>query len=196
MDKKLLMHLCCAPCATYPVKSLREQGYELSAYFYNPNIQPAKEYDRRLENVKIFSEKYNLPLVIEGQSDEALWRSFKSDEKKDHCRICYNLRMDNAAKHCKAIGLEQFTTVLTVSPWQDHEAIKLAGEAAALRHGVQFIYMDFRDGYREGQEMAKADGLYRQRYCACIYSLGESHFKEKIAKQLDLDLATIPSRKI
>lgn len=192
--KKLFLHICCAPCAEYPVQYLRQEGYELMAYFYNPNIQPQKELDRRLENVRIFSEKYKLPLHMDDQSAETMWRNFKSDSKQDHCKVCYALRMDNVAKKCKALGYEQFTTVLTVSPWQDHEEIKRAGEQAAKRHGVEFVYMDFRAGYREGQEMAKADGLYRQRYCGCIYSLGESNFKVKIAKQLALALEDIPSR--
>lgn len=102
--------------------------------------------------------------------------------------------MFEAARFAKENDFPAFTSTLFVSPWQDHEALKQAAEEAAEHYGIRFEYRDFRPGYRQGQEMAKADELYRQRYCGCIYSLGESNYKEKILKQLDLSADAIPTR--
>ncbi len=193
-EKALLLHMCCGPCAEYPLEVLREEGFVVSGYFHNPNIQPQAELDRRLENVRILSEKKNVPLFFVDESEETRWRQFPSQKKADHCRYCYFSRMNEAASFAKEQGFEAFTTSLLVSPYQDHELLKEACERASERHEIPFVYRDFRVGYRQGQEMAKADGLYRQRYCGCIYSLGESSFQTKIMKQLGLSPEQIPSR--
>lgn len=193
--EKLLLHICCGPCAEYPLKLLREEGYkEIKAYFFNPNIQPEAEMARRYESVLRFAKLHNVDLTADTRCDEAVWRSFPSKKKIDHCRYCYGLRMNEAARMAAELGCDAFTSSLFVSPWQNHEALREAGERAAKRYGVRFMYRDFTPGYREGQQMAREDGLYRQRFCGCIYSLGESNFKDKILKQLDLSPADVPLR--
>ena len=94
--------------------------------------------------------------------------------------MCYDVRMQKVAEEAKSLGFTAFTTTLLVSIYQDHEAVAEAAARASKRVGIDFLYRDFRDGYRKGQEMAKADGLYRQKYCGCILSLEESKFRDKI----------------
>jgi hypothetical protein len=94
--------------------------------------------------------------------------------------MCYDLRMQKVAEEAKANGISAFSTTLLVSIYQNHEEVAEAAERAADRVGVSFVYRDFRDGYRKGQDMAKEDGLYRQKYCGCILSLEESKFRDKI----------------
>lgn len=193
--KDLLLHLCCGPCGEYPLEALREEGFmSIQGYFFNPNIQPEKELARRLDSVLRFAELHDLDILTDDRCDEAVWRAFKSNEKAKHCLYCYALRMNEAARKASELGCKAFTSSLFVSPWQNHEAMRQAAYRAAERYGVEFLDRDFRDGYRQGQDMARADGLYRQRFCGCIYSLGESNFKNKIMKQLDLTEADIPVR--
>lgn len=194
-EKELLLHICCGPCGEYPLEALREEGFTgIKAYFFNPNIQPAKEMARRRDSVERFAEIHDLDLLVDDRCDEAVWRAFASDKKAQHCLYCYHLRLDEAARKAAKLGYKAFTSTLFVSPWQNHEAMNRAAETAAARWGVSFLKRDFRPGYRRGQQMAREDGLYRQRFCGCIYSLGESNFKDKIMLQLGLKPEDIPSR--
>lgn len=194
---ELLLHVCCAPCAEFPLKSLREEGFVVRGYFANPNIHPKEEHDKRLANVERFQEVKEIEIFVDPLYQEDRWRNFPSNDKKAHCLACYNSRMELAAKYAAEEGYLYFTTALLVSPWQDQDAIIKAGTAAAKRHGIEFLVRDFRDGYREGQEMAKEDGLYRQKYCGCIYSLGETNpkFRDRYLKEFNLFLEDIPKRK-
>lgn len=195
-ENEVLLHVCCAPCAVYPLEALREEGFEVSGYFINPNIHPREEHEKRLNNVERFSELKDFPIVIDGTYQEDKWRAFPTMDKSVHCKTCYRVRMEMTAKYAAENGYQVFTTALLVSPWQDQEAIILAGQAAAKRHGLRFLVRDFRDGYRDGQDMAREMGLYRQRYCGCIYSLGETNpkFRDKYLKEFGLDLEDIPIR--
>ena len=167
---KLLMHMCCAPCSVYPLGVLQEQGAETEGFFYNPNIHPAEEHQRRMENVRILSELKNLKVHYSDAFRQELWENFEGPEAA-RCEMCYGMRLDKAAAFAAEKGFEAFTTSLLVSPYQKHELIKKLGEKYAARHGVDFLYMDFRPGFRRGQQEAKELGLYRQKYCGCIKSV-------------------------
>jgi epoxyqueuosine reductase len=180
---KTLLHVCCGPCAEWPLHVLAEQGTDLAAgdvtgYFYNPNIHPREEHARRLENAARVASLRGVPFESDPAYDEAPFRE-RMDDPPVHgdgtasprCRQCYAMRLEAAARHAAEIGAEAFTTTLLVSPYQDHAALVEIGRAAGERHGVRFLAEDFRDGYREGQRMAREDGLYRQRYCGCVASL-------------------------
>jgi predicted adenine nucleotide alpha hydrolase (AANH) superfamily ATPase len=183
---KTLLHVCCGPCAEWPVTVLREgrdgfQGDGLVGYFFNPNIHPADEHSRRLENAVHLAGVRGLPLEVDPFFDESPFRARMEDPcvhgdgtASPRCRMCYALRMEATALKAVEIGADAFTTSLLVSPYQDHEAIIEIGREAGRRHGVLFLEADFRDGYREGQRMAREDGLYRQKYCGCIASLSQS----------------------
>lgn len=169
---KLLMHICCAPCSTYPLYLLREEGHNVTGFFYNPNIHPIEEYQRRKDTAKAYSNIVKLEVKYEDGFMEDVWLNYK-DSSESRCLMCYSLRLDKTASYAKENGYEAFTTSLLVSPYQKHELIKELGEKFALKYGVKFYYKDFRPCFREGQAIAKEMGLYRQKYCGCIISFNE-----------------------
>lgn len=179
----LLLHVCCGPCAQWPVKSLLEEGFTLTAFFSNPNIHPLFEQKRRRDNAAMLFHKRGIPFLEDGSYMEEKWLTRDwEDRYSSRCEMCYDIRMNNTAQEAKRLGFTAFSTTLLVSPYQNHEAIIAAAQKAAAASGVEFVYRDFRPGFREGQTMAKNDGMYRQKYCGCIFSLEESAFKEKIYK--------------
>ena len=169
---KLLMHMCCAPCSTYPVSSLRKNNIDVTGLFYNPNIHPIDEYQRRLDTVKEYSNIVDLDVrYIEGYMED-VWINYKGTDES-RCTMCYSLRLNRTAKYAKENGFDAFTTSLLVSPYQRHDLIKELGEKFATKYGIKFYYEDFRPHFREGQATAREMNLYRQKYCGCIISYNE-----------------------
>lgn len=179
----ILMHTCCGPCLEWPARVLLKEGQRLLIYYDNPNIQPAVENRRRLENLRILAGKLGLDLLAETACEPDTWLNWH-DPDETRCRMCYRRRLAATAEKASELGIPAFSTTLLVSPWQDREAIVEIGHRAARQAGVLFIDRDFRNGYREGQRLAREDGLYRQRYCGCLPSLELSDFKEKIKRDL------------
>ncbi|HHX74565.1 MAG TPA: epoxyqueuosine reductase QueH [Firmicutes bacterium] len=175
---KLLLHMCCGPCSTYSVKRFRELGYEVCGYFYNPNIHPYKEYQRRLAALEEFCRLENVPLTAERRYELEKYLESVMPALDSRCRTCYRLRLEAAAGQAAATGFKYFSTTLALSPYQDHDLLRQEGEAAAKKHGVEFIYEDLRSGYRESIELSKSMGLYRQPYCGCIFSEKERYYRE------------------
>lgn len=176
---KLLMHMCCAPCSTYPLSFFRKNGIDVTGFFYNPNIHPIDEFERRLNTVREFAQMVNLNVeYIPGYMEE-VWTNYKGEDNS-RCKMCYSIRLDKAACYAASNGFDAFTTSLLVSPYQNHELIKELGEKFALKYGIKFYYEDFRPFFREGQAIAKEMNLYRQKYCGCIVSFNERI--EKISK--------------
>jgi len=167
---KLLLHMCCAPCSIYPTIILNEENIYCEGLFYNPNIHPIEEYVKRKENVAKFGEINNLTIHYEDHFCQNEWANFKGtiDER---CMMCYNIRLKKTALFAKEHRFDAFSTSLLVSPYQKHDLIKELGEKYAKEFGVAFFYRDFRTGFRQGQQLAKDYGLYRQKYCGCIKSL-------------------------
>lgn len=164
---KLLMHMCCAPCSTYPVKILKEKNINFTGYFYNPNIHPYEEYERRRNTVKEFSEIVNIDVIYNDEYLEREWLEYKDNNR---CKMCYNLRIDKTAHYASLNGYNAFTSTLLISPYQNHELIKELGNKYAKKYGIEFYYEDFRPYFREGQSIAREYNLYRQKYCGCIIS--------------------------
>jgi predicted adenine nucleotide alpha hydrolase (AANH) superfamily ATPase len=175
---KLLMHMCCAPCSTYPLEVLSAEGHDLEGLFFNPNIHPIEEFKRRRENVEKFAAIKGLKVHLEDDFRQELWESFKDGNEK-RCMMCYATRLERAAVFASQNGYDAFTTSLLVSPYQKHDHIKEIGTRFAEKYKIPFYYIDFRPGFRQGQKMAKDMGLYRQKYCGCIISLNESGNKKK-----------------
>ncbi|MCX7843699.1 MAG: epoxyqueuosine reductase QueH [Clostridia bacterium] len=180
---KLLLHVCCGPCAVYPVSVLQEDKIDIKGLYFNPNIHPREEFERRRENVKRLAEIKGLDMDYIDDFRQSTWESFEHGQEQ-RCGMCYGLRLDRAASYAKENGFDAFSTTLLVSPYQNHDLIKELGEKFSQKHGVEFYCRDFRPGFREGQQQAKDLGLYRQKYCGCIVSLEQSEYKEKIIKQL------------
>ena len=178
---KLLMHMCCAPCSVYPVSVLQDEGVDMEGLFFNPNIHPMDEFLRRKENVEIFSRIKGIPVTFKDDFMQEAWEKFNGGGR-ERCFMCYSLRLNETASFAKEHGYDAFTTSLLVSPYQKHELIKELGERFAEKYGVNFYYRDFRSGFRQGQQLAKEMGLYRQKFCGCIISYGESRSNKK--KQL------------
>jgi predicted adenine nucleotide alpha hydrolase (AANH) superfamily ATPase len=170
---KILLHTCCAPCATYVVKTLRGEGYEPVLYFFNPNIHPYSEFLLREEAVKIFAEKEKLEAIYEGYGLRQFLREvvFQEDNR---CPICYFIRLKGTANYAKENGFPIFTTTLLISPYQNQALVRKIGEELERETGVSFLYRDFRPGYYESIRLSKELGLYRQKYCGCIYSEEEA----------------------
>jgi len=179
----ILMHTCCGPCLEWPARQLLGEGKKLLVYFYNPNIQPVAENKRRLANLAVLTEKLGLDYLADETCEPDNWLSWdQADESR--CHMCYRRRLEATAQMAGKLGIPAFSTTLLVSPWQDQAAIIEIGHSIARSTGVEFIGRDFRDGYREGQRLAREDGLYRQRYCGCLPSLEQSDFKDQIKRDL------------
>ncbi|WEG36399.1 epoxyqueuosine reductase QueH [Amygdalobacter nucleatus] len=193
---RILLHVCCAPCGEYPYKQLLEEGFDVKVLFYNPNIHPIEEWKLRKHNVEIFSHLHHADCSYDDTYLESNWRNINSKFQEDHCRMCYQMRLDFAAKAAYEFNCDTFTTSLFVSPWQRHEMLKISARVSGKKLKMPFYYEDFRVGYRLGQNMAREDGLYRQRYCGCIFSLGESKYSDKIIKDHinSITAADIPRR--
>ncbi|MCU0666616.1 MAG: epoxyqueuosine reductase QueH [Candidatus Omnitrophica bacterium] len=171
---KLLLHSCCAPCSIYPLEQIKAEGLEVEGIFYNPNIHPLDEYNKRRNAMVDFSAIKNLVVSYpEYLISEFMALIQGKDKKPERCFLCWKKRMEKTAKEAKAKGFDFFTTTLLVSPYQDHDALRQIGNDVAKQENVNFYYQDFRKGFRLAQNQARASGLYRQKYCGCLYSLEE-----------------------
>ncbi len=183
--KKLLFHTCCAPCTVFPYQILKNTELRITLFFYNPNIHPEEEYVRRKSVIEGFAAEIKVPLIIydpdmNGLSPaqrEELWRSYPEDER---CSMCYEARLDAAARYASDNYYDAFSSTLLGSIYQDHEKIISISEKCSARYGIDFFYQDLREGFRKGQRDAREMGMYRQKYCGCIESLDKSPFKDKI----------------
>ncbi len=183
---KLLLHCCCAPCSVMPLRLLRADGIEPAAFFYNPNIHPYSEYRKRRNTFREYMESQRVSFAMLDDYDMETFLAGVAAHPEARCGFCYRLRLHAAAEFAAAHGFDTLSTSLLVSPYQKHELIKEAGEQAAAEFGLNFYYRDFRPYFREGQEIARAEGLYLQGYCGCVYSEKERYFKPK-AQPLILD---------
>ncbi|HWI41070.1 MAG TPA: epoxyqueuosine reductase QueH [Verrucomicrobiae bacterium] len=167
---KVLLHACCAPCSIFPLRTLRGEGAEVTAFFFNHNIHPYQEYRRRLETVRQWSELEGVELQVR---DEYLLDDFLAAVAREpaaRCAYCYASRLEAAAQAAAQGGFDAFTSSLLYSRFQKHDLIRELGELAGERHGVRFLYADYRSGWQEGIRVSREMGLYRQQYCGCIYS--------------------------
>ena len=181
----LLLHMCCGPCACYPVKRLRELGIEPTGYFFNPNIHPYKEWERRLTTAKEFAEKVKLKIITEEdyRLRDFLRRALAAENTENgRCIMCYTWRMEQAAKFAAENGFDAFTSTLFYSIYQQHDLMKKTAEHFAKVYGVDFYYEDFRPGWQEGIDISHELELYRQPYCGCIFS-EEERYSKAIRKQ-------------
>ncbi|MDI6740748.1 MAG: epoxyqueuosine reductase QueH [Candidatus Edwardsbacteria bacterium] len=163
----ILLHICCAPCLCWPHQALSDEGISFTGLWFNPNIHPYNEYRARRASVKTFSEQRQLEVVYH---DEYPLEETLDLLGKDRCAACYRIRLERTARYAKEHGFLAFSTTLLYSIYQQHDLIRKIGRKAGSIYNVEFHYRDFRPGWRQGREIARAMGLYRQKYCGCIFS--------------------------
>ncbi len=175
MKPKLLLHCCCAPCVTHPIRLLCET-FEVTAFFYNPNINPASEYQARLLEIQKLAQKWQFPLLI-GPYEPEIWeeriRGHENDKEGGaRCLLCYQLRLEKTALEAKRVNMAYFASTLSISPHKNAEQINAIGEAIAFQQGIFFYPANFKkkDGFKKSCELSKQEGLYRQNFCGCQYS--------------------------
>lgn len=179
---KILLHTCCGPCSIYPLSRLRQQGHQVSGYFYNPNIHPFREFKKRLAAMRLLADKEDFAVIFQstyGLKEYLRKVVFKEEER---CRICYAMRLGEVARFAAEQGFEGFSSTLLYSRYQQHAEIRRQGEELAARHNLVFVYEDFREGWQEGIDRSIAMELYRQPYCGCIYSEQERYDKKMARK--------------
>jgi predicted adenine nucleotide alpha hydrolase (AANH) superfamily ATPase len=172
---RTLLHICCAPCSIECIEALRAEGQEMTGFWFNPNIHPVTEYRARLEALKGYAQKVNLPLLGHDRYGLRDFVRAVSGDLDDRCGVCYEMRLEEAAGFAAAHGFEAFTTTLLISPYQNHEKLIETGKRAAQNHGVEFLERDFRPRFREGQRRARELELYMQKYCGCVFSEEERY---------------------
>ena len=176
---KILLHLCCANCALYPLQKLQNEGHEIFGFFYNPNIHPYTEYQKRLEAVKEIEKKLKLRMIYEDHYEIKKFLRQIVFREEERCRICYHMRLEATARIAKKGKFTAFTSTLLASKHQHHDLIKEIGQAIGKEQGIRFLPVDFREGWATGREMSQKLGIYRQQYCGCIYSEQERFLKRK-----------------
>jgi epoxyqueuosine reductase len=172
---KILLHICCAPCAIYPVQELRVGGNQVTGYFFNPNIHPYQEYIRRRETVRKFADLIELAVIYRDEYRLEEFLANVAANPDQRCLYCYSSRLEIVAAAAVELGFESFSTSLLYSRYQKHEVIRETGERIGEKYGITFHYADFRKGWQEGISVSKKMELYRQQYCGCIYSEKERY---------------------
>lgn len=185
---KLLLHVCCAPCSSYVLEYLSEY-YEITVFYYNPNISPESEYQKRVDEVRrLISEitpKHPVSF-LEGKYDPERWRDAvkgleKEKEGGARCTECFRLRLDETARVAAEGGYECITTSLTISPLKDADRLNRLCAEAAEKYGVCALPSDFKKkgGYLRSIELSRQHGLYRQDWCGCVWSKAEREEKKR-----------------
>ncbi len=175
---RLLLHSCCAPCSSYVLEYLSKY-FDITVYYYNPNIYPPEEFDYRsdeqrrlvelmkLENIKVLCCDYDSDRFY-----DAVKGLENIPEGGERCMECFRLRLNETARYAASDGYDYFTTTLSISPHKNAEMLNTAGSEAEQKHGVKYLCSDFKkkNGYKRSCEISAEYGLYRQDYCGCIYS--------------------------
>ena len=186
---KLLLHSCCAPCSSYVLEYLN-QYFDITLYYYNPNISPKSEYDFRISELhRLVSEMGISVKIIDGDYEpeafEEIAKGLENEpERGARCMKCYHLRLESSAKIAKEQNFDYFTTTLSISPMKNAEALNSIGSALADKYGVPYLFSDFkkREGYKRSIELSKRYNLYRQNYCGCRFSKAQAENQNKLNK--------------
>ncbi len=174
---KIVLHACCAICSGYPVSFLQDAGYQVIVYFYNPNIYPDTEYQKRLEAERILCKHFECELVEADYCPDEFYEAAKGlenePERGKRCDKCFELRLKKTAEFAKSRGIESFTTSIVISPHKNFQKLSEIGEKIAQDEGLNFLAIDFKkkDGFLKTNKISRELELYRQNYCGCKFSL-------------------------
>ena len=176
----LLLHSCCGPCSTYVLEYL-SQYFNITVFYYNPNIYPPEEFEKRtVEQKKLIEKMFPDKSVgfVEGRYDDnRFYEAVKGledlPEGGERCFKCYRLRLEETAKKSKEDGFEYFTTTLSISPHKNAQKLNEIGEAVAQEYGLKYLLSDFKkkNGYKRSCELSAEYEIYRQDYCGCVFSV-------------------------
>ncbi|MCF8104546.1 MAG: epoxyqueuosine reductase QueH [Desulfohalobiaceae bacterium] len=170
-DSKILLHICCGPCAIYPLQQLQGQGYEVLGFFYNPNIHPLQEYLKRREGVEQVAKRFGIRVIYPDEEyDPVLYMRRVAFRENSRCLLCYQLRLEKTLAIAKRGRFSFFSSALLYSKHQKHDEIASLARDLAGEGSVSFLYQDFRNGWRQGIELSRQWNIYRQDYCGCLYS--------------------------
>ena len=193
---KLLLHTCCAPCSVYCIDELRSENIEPTVYWFNPNIHPYMEYKARRDCLKEYTKSIGINVIFEENYGLKEFCKNVIEDLQNRCiNYCYKVRLEQTAKYAKENGYDSFSTTLLVSPYQNHEALKQVGEELAKKYGLEFVYRDFRVGFREGQAKARELGLYMQKYCGCVFSEEIRYYCHNAGKPVLPEGLELPKRR-
>jgi hypothetical protein len=175
--RRLLLHICCAPCATFTTQYLRGLQADVTGHWFNPNIHPYAEHELRRTTLACYAEEIALPMVWAPDYEmPAFLRALSGHERLgERCAICYRWRLERTAQAAAQGGYDLFSTTLLISPYQNIEMLRSLGEELAQTYGVGFYFENLRRGFSQHHKLARAHALYMQRYCGCIYSEWEAH---------------------
>lgn len=189
---RLLLHSCCAPCSSYVLEYLSEY-FDITVYYYNPNIAPAQEYEARAKEQERLIEAMELARPVRFVAGEyapedfyAIARGHEKDaEGGERCFACYRLRLESAARMAAEGGYDYFTTTLSISPLKNAGKLGEIGTELAGIYGVPYLLSDFKkkNGYKRSVELSGEYGLYRQDYCGCVYSKAESEARRNTGRR-------------
>jgi predicted adenine nucleotide alpha hydrolase (AANH) superfamily ATPase len=187
--KKLLLHICCGPCAVYVFEKLMED-YEVTGFFYNPNIQPLKEYEFRKIELEQAAKSKNWDVVYSEYDMNHWFQQVKGYEKEPEkgkrCSICFYMRLKKTFEYAKSNGFDIVATTLSISPYKVTKQINHEGEKLAREFGIEFLPENFKkqNGYSTGRKMAQELGIKHQNYCGCVFSKVEKKLKRWKIKNL------------
>jgi len=174
---KIVLHACCAICSGYPISYLKELGYDVIVYFYNPNIYPFEEYQKRLEAERTLCKHFDVELV-EGKYEPQEYfdyvKGFENEPEKGlRCDKCFELRLKKTAEFAKSINVDVFTTSIVISPHKNYVKLSEIGENIAKILGINYLSVDFKkkDGFLKTNKISRELGLYRQNYCGCKFAM-------------------------
>lgn len=175
----LLLHSCCAPCSSYVLEYLSKY-FQITVYYYNPNIDSKEEYEKRVEEQRRLISEMEFPEEVAFIKEEFCPKEFyeavkgyeKEPEGGKRCLICYRLRLSEAARAARDLGSDYFTTTLTISPMKNAQWLNEIGQELEEQYHVKFLPSDFKkkNGYKRSVELSQMYGLYRQSFCGCIFS--------------------------
>ncbi|QQS58972.1 epoxyqueuosine reductase QueH [Candidatus Peregrinibacteria bacterium] len=181
IGEKVLLHCCCAPCSASILECVRSEGKAVTIFFFNPNIHPKKEYERRKQELVRLATEWNIPFFDADYSAEEWFQKTKGMEEEPErgkrCECCFLLRLKKTAEYAKKNGFFAFSTSLSASRWKDKEQIRRSGEKASEEYDILFWNRDWRKGglSERGQKISQEKQFYRQQYCGCIYSLRDTN---------------------
>ena len=176
-QNRIVLHACCGICSGYPISYLKDMGYHVVVYFYNPNIYPNSEYQKRLEAERTLCRHFGVELVEAEYNPQEYYdyvKGFENEPEKGlRCGKCFELRLKKTAEYAKSVNVENFTTSIVISPHKNFEKLTEIGSKIAQEYGLNYLSINFKkkDGFLKTNKISKELNLYRQNYCGCRFAM-------------------------